>query len=583
MLSNTLVYSGASLPSLPNSAMPLPISLDTFRQLARVGSNAEIRMGDDQAVTTAPRRFGGRLIQQLLTGLERDSRQHIATEFLRGLEAAYGKDAARQAFQAVRKDLQAGAQADTFRLGAKPLTARQVHAILQRADGLRNQSQVSALRDLTARYDPDTAIVRDLAVRREAPIGRMTPAHWQVFKQLLAEGLADERVKTGALPSTQASDRLAGKMLAHVARLSEDELLAGVQARQRMRSQGQALLSALAGQPTPAGQAPSTAAAQIDAFLDATRSDLPLIRDFLAGSQEELGKDGRIALDRMALNLTLNSLTPALASEWLAAMKAPGSDFRHLYSAINLLPNAPGVMQREGYLAACGEVGDLLDNVLSNLARRAGEDPAELAAAFQPVAEQAREADWAQVVPGPGFAAASVKAAGLASTARVRDQLGQLAPVMSRQAHRLASLAGQEVEETERQRRTLRSDLCESLGNALWELAQAGNDACIVKGDGAVTPHLQALLQAAGRELLHNPDVDLVQLAAQLRRAGVVHGRGALEDFNLSYQALQDLTPLAQREQPLDMDHLKAQATLFYRDPRVAEDLLKEFMIVAHS
>jgi hypothetical protein len=99
----------------------------------------------------------------------------------------------------------------------------------------------------------------------------------------------------------------------------------------------------------------------------------------------------------------------------------------------------------------------------------------------------------------------------------------------------------------------------------------------------ALQKHLQALLQAAGRELLHNPDVDLVSLAAQLRRAGVVHGRGALEDFNLSYQALQDLTPLAQREQPLDMDHLKAQATLLYRDPRVAEDLLKDFMIVAHS
>jgi len=577
---------------LNEPSMPNPISLDTFRHLAIAGTNAEIRLGSQDEVTTAPRRLGGRLIQRLLTGIERQGRQHIATEFLRGLEAEYGRDMARQAFSSVRSDLRSGAHADEFMIDAKPLTARQVRAILQGAEGLRNERQVAGLRELTARYHAQARVVQDLAARRHVPLHNMTPAHWQVFSQLLAERLAEERVLTGEVPSTQEADRLAGKLLAHLSGLSEDELLAGVESRQRMRSQGQDLLMALAGrlparQPQGAGAVANTAAdpaaTQLQAFLNVTRSDNPLTRDLVADSQAELGKDGRKALDRMALNLTINSLTPAFAGELLAALKAPGSDFRHLYAALNLLPNAPGATQREGYVAACGEIGDLLDNVLSNLARRAGEDPAATAASFQSLADHAREADWNQVAQGAGFAAAQMKADGLAGMRQVRDQVEQLSGLMAEQAQRLANTADQEIEETERMRRQMRAELSESLGNALWELSQAGNDTAIVRGEGKVTPQIQATLQEAGSELLNNPQTDLAEVVTSLRRAGVVHGRGALENFDLSYQALQDLTPFEQREQPLVLNHLRSQATLLHPDPRVAESLLKEYMVVAYN
>lgn len=561
--------------------MPNPISLDTFRHLAQVGSNAEIRISSNDQVTTAPRRFGGRLIQQLFTGMERQGRQHIATEFLRGLEAEYGRDMARQAFHAVRKDLQTGARADEFVLGAKPLTARQVQAILHQADGLRNERDLASLREMTGRYTARAPIVENLAERRQVPLQNMTPAHWQVFSQLLAERFAEERVLTGNIPNTPEADRLAGKLLAHVASLSEDQLLAGVEARQKMRSQGQALLMALAGRPAPMSDVADSAAAQIDEFLKITRSDSPLTRDFMAGSHAELGKDGRSALDRMALNLSIHSMTPTFARELLNSMKAPGSDFRHLYAALSLFPSAGGAI--EGFSAACGEVGGLMDSVLSNLARRAGEDPEVVAASFKPLADHAREANWGQVVQGPGFPAAQMKADGLTSMGRVRDQIGLMGPVLTLQAHRLAAVADQEIDETERLRRSARSELCEGLGNALWEISQAGNDACIVKGGGEVTPQIQAVLQQAGRELLDNSDADLAQVVSQLRRAGVVHGRGALGGFDLSYQALQDLTPLEHREQTIVMNHLKEQATLFHSDTRAAGDLLKDFMIVAFS
>lgn len=563
--------------------MPNPISLDTFRQLAQTGSNDAIRIKSNNEVTTAPRRLGGRLIQQLFTGNERQGRLHIATELLRGLEAEYGTELARKAFQAVRSDLRAGTHDNEFVLGSKALTARQVRAILNNADGLRNEKEVSALRELSARYTPQAAIVRSLSERRNAALPNMTPAHWQVFSQLLTERLAEERVLTGATPTTQAADRVAGKLLAHVSRLSEDALLAGVEARQQMRGQGQDLLMALAGRPASKTPPSPSAPAHIGAFLNVTRNETPLTRDFLSGSMEELGKDGRLTLDRMALNLSINSMTPAFASELLSAMKAPGSEFRHLYAALNLLPTAAGATQRPGYTAACGEVGDLLDDVVENLARRAGEDPQAAAAEFQSLAEHARDADWAHVVQGPGFPSAQLKADGLASMGRVRDQIALIGPAVTQLAHHLAAAADQEVEETERLRRANRSDLCERLGNTLWEVSQAGNDACVVKGTGEVTPEIQAVLQEAGRELLHNPNVDLAQVVISLRRAGVVHGQGALEDFDLSYQALQDLTPFEQREQPLSLDHLKAQASLYHADQRVAESLLKDYMILAFN
>ena len=587
----SLVYSLSIdfTPSCLNEpSMPNPISLDTFRHLAIAGTNAEIRLGSQDEVTTAPRRLGGRLIQRLLTGIERQGRQHIATEFLRGLEAEYGRDMARQAFSSVRSDLRAGAHADEFMIDAKPLTARQVRAILQGAEGLRNERQVAGLRELTARYHAKASVVQAQAARRHVPLHNMTPAHWQVFSQLLAERLAEERVLTGQVPSTQEADRLAGKLLAHLSGLSEDELLAGVESRQSMRSQGQDLLMALTGRP-PARQAQATdapadtVATQIQAFLNVTRSDNPLTRDFMACSQAELGKDGRIGLDRMALNLTINSLTPAFAGELLAALKAPGSDFRHLYAALNLLPNAPGATQRDGYVAACGEIGDLLDNVLSDLAQRAGEDPAATAASFESLADHARQADWNQAVQGAGFSSAQMKADGLAGMPQVRAQVEQLSGLVVEQAQRLANTADQEIEETERMRRQMRAELSESLGNALWELSQAGNDAAIVRAEGKVTPQIQATLQEAGSELLNNPQTDLAEIATSLRRAGVVHGRGALENFDLSYQALQDLTPFEQREQPLVLNHLRSQTTLLHPDPRVAESLLKEYMVVAYN
>lgn len=563
--------------------MPQPISLDTFRNLAQIGSNAEIRINAENAVTTAPRRLGGRLIQQLFTGMERQDRLHIATQFLRGLEAEYGRDIARQAFRSVREDLRAGSHADEFKIGAKPLTARQVQAIFHHVEGLRNERQVAALRDLTARYQSPTPIVQNLAARRHASLQNMTPAHWQVFTQLLAERFAEERVIKGDVPTTPEADRVAGKLLAHLCSLNEDQLLAGVESRQNMRAQSQALLMTLAGRPSAENPNATSAAAHIEAFLNVTRSDTPLTRDFIDGSQAELGKDGRGALDRMALNLAINSMTPALASELLTAMKAPGSEFRHLYAALNLLPTAAGATQRQGYIAACGEVGSLIDSVLSNLARRAGEDPQEVAASFQSLADHARDANWDQVVRGAGFPSAQMKVDGLSGMGPVRDQIGSLGPVMTGLAHRMAATADQEIEETERLRRNSRTELRESLGNALWELSQAGNDGCIVKGTGEVTPDIQAVLQEAARELLNNPDVDLAQCVTSLRRAGVVHGKGALEDFDLSYQALQDLTPLDQREQPLALDHLKSQANLFHADPRVAESLLKDFMIIAFN
>jgi hypothetical protein len=247
------------------------------------------------------------------------------------------------------------------------------------------------------------------------------------------------------------------------------------------------------------------------------------------------------------------------------------------------LPNAPGATQRDGYVAACGEIGDLLDNVLSDLAQRAGEDPAATAASFESLANHARQADWNQAVQGAGFSSAQMKADGLAGMRQVRAQVEQLSGLMAEQAQRLANTADQEIEETERMRRQMRAELSESLGNALWELSQAGNDAAIVRAEGKVTPQIKATLQEAGSELLNNPQTDLAEIATSLRRAGVVHGRGALENFDLSYQALQDLTQFEQREQPLVLNHLKAQATLLHPDPRVAESLLKEYMVVAYN
>lgn len=473
----------------------MPIELSAFRAHGQGGAapDTRLRLDRNQQLTTASRGFRGYLVEKLNLSSARREQAQIATELIRRLEESHGKDVARHAVTAVRKDIRVGSHSDELVMGKGGFTVGQVREILRTADELQrkqDQKWISAdsaqgiLTTLRPNSHNFKALARDLGIDPEA----LSDSQKATFEQLLFDHLQDVHPRAGGrsfgTPNADEVSQYAKKLLRHIAGRSEGQLQASRAIRSSMRENALGLLRSITGRGDQASQ-PQEFIARIKEVMS---FDNAYLEDLRMGGAE-VGADERTTFNRRPLLLAISSLDKAHASSMLHTIRAPGSAYRQVLASALLIQNAPLEARDMAATAARSSILELLVQVDAELARRADEHGSLAGMSYQDTVGFIGDKTIDELdTPGQtgGNALAS---AGLTSMTSLKAQLTPTLELAQRLTHWTSEAYEIEVANERKEMERLRSEARHKIWSVLISASRSN-----------VTPEQRTTLNALAHE-----------------------------------------------------------------------------------